>query len=118
MLHPNKFFNNVSIQNCNDVSKQDVRKKLMNTHPLNFLESQIKLHIYKVKLVYRTHMENLRTSEKIIVTNICPGGETDTKNSFESLINRSVEKYRRDHTLKYIEVVEVHHVCDVVLQIG
>lgn len=119
MLHPNKFFSTVMINNCNSMPIQDMRQKLIDTHPLNFLKSQIEIPVYKVKLIYETHKNNLKISEKIFLPNVCSGGvKKDTEYNLEFLINKSIEEYKKDHTLKYVQIIDINHICDVVLQFG
>lgn len=73
-VHPSKFFKMAEILNCNGVPDRILKQKLENVHPLNFLNAQIKLPVYKVGIRYRTRRGNLKETEKYMLAGINPGG--------------------------------------------
>ena len=55
-MHPSKFFEECSIRTGIDVVEVydgDLKEKLKNVHPKNFLKTQIALPVYKITISYR-----------------------------------------------------------------
>lgn len=73
MLHPSKFFEWCAIRIGIDVFElfnNDLKYKLMNIHPRNFIKSKLDIPIYKVSVGYETEKGNytvMNTPESIEV---------------------------------------------------
>lgn len=62
-MHPNRFFDECSIRSGVDtveVFDEELRAKLKNTHPKNFIKTRIELPIYEIKLEYFTEKEIIK----------------------------------------------------------
>lgn len=118
MLHPSKFFEWCVIRTGIDVVEifdDNLKKKLMNIHPKNFIKSKLELPVYKVSVGYETDKGNYKESEKYMILN--NGGEQEYDDMWADIFARDYEsKYAA--SIKNIEVLNVEFVGDAVLQIG
>lgn len=118
MLHPNKFFDLCTIRTSIDtfeIFDDNLKKKLMNIHPQNFIKTKLELPIYKVLVGYETHKDNYKKSEKYMILN-----NNDEKEYDDMWADMFARDYETEHkeSIKNIEVLNVEFVGDAVLQIG
>ena len=69
-MHPSEFFKNCSLRTGIDVFEiydSDLKEKLRNIHPKNFLKTKITLPVYKVNLSYLTEKGNYKTVDRYAV---------------------------------------------------
>lgn len=118
MLHLSKFFELCEIRTGIDVFEifdDTLKKKLMNIHPRNFINSKLEFPVYKIVVEYETKMGNVKESEKYMILNNQNEQEYD---------DMWIDMFIRDYKLKYkesinnVQVLNVEFVGDAVLQIG
>lgn len=115
-MHPNKFFNEVNLRTGIDtfeIFDGDLKQKLSELHPLNFIKTKITLPIYQIKICYFTDSGNYKKANKYMVMD----------NSFEeeycdSWSEMFLKDYSEKYNLKDLEILEIIHICDAVLPIG
>lgn len=118
MLHPNKFFEYCAIRTGIDIFEifdDNLKKKLMNVHPKNFIKSKLELPVYKVCVGYETEKGNYKEAEKYMVLN--HGGEKEYDDMWADMFARDYESEHKE-SIKNIEVLSADFVGDAVLQIG
>lgn len=118
MLHPSKFFEWCAIRTGIDVVEffdENIKKKLMNIHPKNFIKTKLELPVYKVAVGYETDKGNYKKSEKYMILN--NGGEQEYDDMWADIFARDYESEHKS-SIKNIEVLNVEFVGDAVLQIG
>ena len=119
MLHPSKFFEWCAIRpgggNVFEIFDDNLKKRLMNIHPKNFVRSKLELPVYKVLLGYNTGKGNYKESEKYMLLN-----NRFEKEYVDMLADMSARDYELEHnkSVKNIEVLSVDFIGDAVLQIG
>lgn len=118
MLHPSKFFEWCAIRTGIDVFEifdNDLKNKLMNIHPRNFIKSKLELPVYRVFVRYETEKGNCKEARKYMILN--NSGEQEYDDMWAEMFTRDYEsEYKK--TIKNIEVLNVEFVGDAVLQIG
>lgn len=118
MLHPSKFFEWCAIRTGIDIFEifdNDLKNKLMNIHPRNFIKSKLELPIYKISVEYETEKGNYKESEKYMILN--NANEQEYDDLWADMFVRDYEsKYKE--SIKNIKVLNVEFVGDAVLQIG
>jgi len=115
-VHPNKFFQMVKVQNYNHMCGQELQLRLMDMQPLNFLNTQIVLPLYKISIKYKTQRGNSKQSERFILTNLPGGGKTGTEDC-NRIIQNAVAEYGKSRFWVYSEITQISYFCDVVLSI-
>ena len=73
-MHPNKFFNEVNLRTGIDtfeIFDGDLKQKLSELHPLNFIKTKITLPIYQIKICYFTDSGNYKKANKYIRCIFC-----------------------------------------------
>lgn len=71
-MHPNRFFDECSIRTGIDtveIFDEELRSKLRNTHPKNFIKTKVELPVYEIKLAYFTAKGNYKVSHRYAVFN-------------------------------------------------
>ncbi len=118
MLHPSKFFEWCSIRTGIDVFEifdEELKKKMMNIHPRNFIKSKVEFPIYKVSVGYETERGNYKRSEKYMMLN--NSGEQEYEDIWADMFVRDYESEHKK-TIKNIEVLSIEFLGYAVLQIG
>lgn len=118
MLHPSEFFKWVAIRIGIDVFEifdEELRKKLMNVHPRNFIKSKITHPVYRIKVSYETDRGNYKESEKYMILD-SPGEAEYDDFWAEMFVKDYEEMYQK--TIKNLKVLHIDYVGDAVLQIG
>lgn len=118
MLHPSKFFEWCAIRTGIDVFEifdDDLKKKMMNIHPRNFIKSKLELPVYKVSVGYETEKGNHKESEKYMILNNT--GEQEYDDMWADMFARDYESEYKE-SIRNIQVLNVEFVGDAVLQVG
>lgn len=118
MLHPSKFFEWCAIRTGIDVFEsfdEELKRRLVNIDPRNFIKSKLELPVYKVTVGYETQKGNYKESEKYMILNNREEQEFD-----DVWADMFAKDYESEHkeSIKNIEVINVKFVGDAVLQIG
>lgn len=118
MLHPKNFFEWCVIRTGIDVFEifdDNLKKKLMNIHPRNFIKSKLELPVYKVLVGYDAEKGNYKEAEKYMILNNTSEQEYD--DMWADMFARDYESEYKT-SIKNIQVLNVEFVGDAVLQIG
>jgi hypothetical protein len=118
VLHPSKFFEWCAIRTSIDMFEifdDNLKQKLMNIQPKNFIKSKIVHPVYEVKVGYETGCGNYKESTKYMIMD---NPDQDEYSDFWA--DMFVKDYEREHkeSIKNIEVLNIQHICDAVLRIG
>ena len=119
-MHPSKFFKETNLRTGIDtfeIFDEDLKQKLMQIHPLNFIKTKVTLPVYKVLVSYETHKGNLKEIEKYMVMD-SPVDEQEGEYYNEVWAEMLTQDYGQEHSMKNIKVLNVEHICDAVLPIG
>lgn len=118
-MHPSDFFENCSLRTGIDtfeILDEDLKQKLKNIHPKNFLKTKITLPVYKINLSYVTEKGNYRTVDRYTVM--------DSKSDDEYVdfwIDMFIHDYNKDnpnHKMTKCEVNSIERICEAVLPLG
>lgn len=118
-MHPSKFFEECSIRTGLDVVEifdEDLKEKLKNVHPKNFLKTKIEMPVYKVTISYQTKTGNYKEAEKYMVMN-----SKDADEFIDSWIDMFIHDYNAEnpqHPMLNPEVKDYERLGDAVLPIG
>lgn len=119
-MHPSKFFKETNLRTGIDtfeIFDEDLRQKLMQIHPLNFIKTKITLPVYKVLVSYETPKGNFKEIEKYMVMD-SPVDKQEGEYYNEIWAEMFTEDYGKEHSMKNMKVLDVSHICDAVLPIG
>ena len=117
-MHPNKFFKEVGLRTGIDtfeILDTDLKNKLQELHPMNFIKTKITLPVYRVLLSYETSSGNYKKSEKYMVMDNAPDGEESYEDFWADML---ADDYCKKYKMKNVSILEVQHICDAVLPIG
>lgn len=118
-MHPSVFFENCSLRTGIDtfeIFDEDLKEKLKNIHPKNFLKTKITLPVYKINLSYRTGSGNYKTVDRYVVM--------DSKEEDEYVdfwVDMFIQDYNRDnpnHKMVECNVNSINLLGEAVLPIG
>ena len=118
MLHPSDFFKWCAIRigiNIFEIFDDDLKKKLMNIHPKNFIKSKLELPIYKITVSYETGRGNHKKSEKYMILDSKDEQEYD--DMWADMFARDYELHHKE-SIKNIQILNIKFVGDAVLLIG
>ena len=118
MLHPSEFFKWCAIRTGIDTFElisENLRQKLINIHPKNFIKSRITHPIYEITVGYETKHGKYKKLKKYMI------GDSTEEDEFSDVwmdiyIRDYQEKYK--DTIKNIKILAVEYIADAVLQIG
>lgn len=117
-MHPSKFFKETNLRTSIDtfeIFDSELKEKLQNLHPMNFIKTKVTLPVYRVLVSYETDNGNYKKSEKYMVMD----NPVDESESYEEFWADMLAKdYADSHGLKNVDILEVLHICDAVLPIG
>lgn len=117
-MHPCEFFKQCAIRTGIDIFEifdNDLKQKLMNIHPRNFIKSRIVHPVYEVTIRYETSRGNHKESTKCMVLDSEPDEEYDE--FWADMFARDYEaEYKQ--SIKNIKILKIAHIGDAVLQIG
>lgn len=116
-MHPSKFFKEVNLRTGIDVFEifdEDLKQKLIQIHPMNFIKTKVTLPVYKVIMSYDTGKGNRKESEKYMVMD-GPLGDDMCESILSNMLGQD---YMKEHGLTNLNILEVSYVCDAVLPIG
>lgn len=115
-MHPNKFFKEVSLRTGIDtfeIFDGDLKEKLSELHPLNFIKTKVTLPVYQVTIGYSTHNGNYKKSDKYMVMN-----NIDENEFSDVWSDMFVKDYEEKYHLKDMKILNIKYICDAVLPIG
>lgn len=115
-MHPSNFFNEVNIRvgiDTFEVFDNELKYKLVNAHPLNFIKSKITMPVYEISMSYFTNNWNYKTATKyMVLDNIIENEHSD------SWVDMFARDYAEKYKLHNMKVLDMKYICDAVLQIG
>lgn len=115
-MHPNKFFTEANLRTGIDtfeVFDGDLKKKLSELHPLNFIKTKVTLPVYQITMSYFTDNGNYKETDKYMVMDNL--ADAEYSDMWSDMFARDyAEKYR----LKDLQILNIEHICDAVLPIG
>lgn len=117
-MHPSKFFEEVHLRTGIDtfeIYDAELKEKLSQVHPLNFIKTKIVLPVYKVTIQYMTSNEKLKQAEKYMILD---GAQTSQDDDEDFWADMYIRDYAKEHELNQAEVISVEKICDAVLPIG
>ncbi|WP_143323010.1 hypothetical protein [Clostridium sp. HBUAS56010] len=118
-MHPNKFFSEVSCRTDIEVFEifdRDLKEKLKNIHPNNFLKTKITLPVYKLILDYDTESDNHKTVERYMVMD--SPLEEEFSDCWADIYCRDYNSDHPNRQMKNLNIIDIVHICDAVLPIG
>ena len=118
MLHPSKFFEWCAIRTGMDVFEifdDNLKQKLINIHPKNFIKSKLEFPVYKVTIGYETERGNYKKADKYMILN-----NTSEQGYDDIWADMFTKDYELEHKtiIKNVEVLNVEFIGDAVLQIA
>ena len=116
-MHPSKFFKETSLRTGIDTFEtfdDNLKQKLMQIHPMNFIKTRVTLPVYKVVMSYDTDRGNRKETEKYMVMD-SSSSEDICEDMWADMFGRD---YAKEHGLINLNILEVSHICDAVLPIG
>lgn len=115
-MHPSKFFKEVNLRTGIDtfeIFDEDLKGKLSELHPLNFIKTKITLPVYQITMSYFTDNGNYKKTNKYMVMD--NPGEDEFSDMWSDMFSRD---YAEKYHLKDLKILDMKHICDAVLPIG
>ena len=115
-MHPNKFFKETNLRTGIDtfeIFDGDLKKKLSELHPLNFIKTKVTLPIYQITMSYLTDKGNYKETDKYMVMD--SSFEEEYSDMWSEMF---ANDYGKKYNLKDLQVLDIKHICDAVLPIG
>lgn len=120
-LHPSKIFDEAACRTGIDVFEifdEDLRQKLKNIHPKNFLKTIITLPVYRVMVKYETDKGNRKELEKYMIMDT-PMDSVEDEEYFNEIWGEMYgQDYCNEHNFRDFHISKVEYICDAVLPIG
>ena len=116
VVHPNKFFKEADLMTGIDtfeIFDGDLKEKLSELHPLNFIKTKITLPVYQITMSYFTDNGNFKKSDKYMVMD-----NTDEDEFSDMWADMFTRDYAEKYHLKDLQILDMKHICDAVLPIG
>lgn len=118
MLHPSEFFKWCAIRTGIDIFEifdNQLKEKLMNIHPQNFIKTRIVHPVYKVTVSYTTDRGNYKELEKYMILD--SPEEEEYEDFWADMLSRDYEeKYKQK--INDLKILSIEHISDAVLEIG
>lgn len=118
-MHPSEFFENCSLRTGIDTFEffdEDLKQKLKNIHPKNFLKTKITLPVYKINLSYVTEKGNYKTVDRYTVMD--SKLDDEDIDFWTSMFVRDYNKDNPNHKMTKCEVNSIERICEAVLPLG
>lgn len=118
-MHPSKFFEECSIRTGIDVVEvydENLKEKLKNVHPKNFLKTQIALPVYKITISFQTESGNFRKTEKYTVME--SGDDDEYIDFWVEMFIRDYNAENPHHKMINPHVDSIIRLGDAVLRLG
>lgn len=102
-MHPTVFCDNIKLQNGNhygaitEDEKTDLLNRLRNTHPRNFLASDMFMTIVELNISYDSHHGNRKTATKISIQKLNLYSADDAEYQAQIQAEADIEKYNVIH---------------------
>lgn len=115
-MHPNKFFKEVNLIikiDTVEIFDEDLKERLSELHPLNFIKVKVTLPVYQITMSYFTDNGNYKKSDKYMVM------DNPSEDEFSDMwADMFVRDYAQKYHLKDLQILEMKYICDAVLPIG
>lgn len=115
-MHPNKFFKEVNLRikiDTVEIFDEDLKERLSELHPLNFIKVKVTLPVYQITMSYFTDNGNYKKSDKYMVM------DNPSEDEFSDIwSDMFVRDYAQKYHLKDLQILDIKHICDAVLPIG
>lgn len=115
-MHPNKFFKETNLRTGIDtfeIFDGDLKQKLSELHPLNFIKTKVTLPVYQITMSYSTENGNYKETDKyMVMDNSCENEYSDF------WADMFIKDYAEKYHLKDLQILGIKHICDAVLPIG
>lgn len=118
-MHPNRFFDECAIRTGIDtveILDEELRSKLRDTYPKNFIKTRIELPIYQIKLAYFTAKGNYKNAYRYAVFN--SQDDNEYSDFWLDMFVRDYNNENPDHPMKDCEILDMKYIGDAVLPIG
>lgn len=118
-MHPSKFFSEVSCRtgiDIFDIFDNDLKEKLKNIHPQNFIKTKVTLPVYEIEIEYFTENGNYKRVKKNMVLDSAL--EDKYSDNWADILCRAYSSGNPNHIMNNMHVLNVEHICDAVLPIG
>lgn len=118
-MHPSKFFDECSLRTDIDtieIFDSDLKEKLKNVHPKNFLKTKIMLPVYQINLSYLTDCGNYKTVDRYAVMD-----SSNDDEYFDFWLDMFVRDYNDsnpNHKMMDCKINSINRICEAVLPIG
>ena len=115
-MHPNKFFKETNLRTDIDtfeIFDGDLKQKLSELHPLNFIKTKVTLPVYQITMSYLTENGNYKETDKYMVMDNL--SEDEYSDFWADMFARD---YAEKYHLKDLHILDMKHICDAVLPIG
>ena len=118
-MHPNRFFDECAIRTGIDtveIFDEELRSKLRDTHPKNFIKTRRELPVYQIKLAYFTAKGNYKNAYRYAVFN--SKDDNEYSDFWLDMFVRDYNNENPDHPMKDCEILDMKYIGDAVLPIG
>ena len=118
-MHPDRFFDECGIRTGIDtveIFDEELRSKLRNTHPKNFIKTKVELPVYEIKLAYFTAKGNYKVSHRYAVLN--SKEENEYSDFWLDMFVQDYNNENPDHPMKDCKILDMKYIGDAVLPIG
>lgn len=123
-MHPNIFFKECDCRTGIDVFEiydQELKNKLRETHPKNFIRTRIIHPVYRVVIDYETIRGNYKQAQKILVMDAPLSKDEDSMCWADIVAEEYLRDYNQEHPdnpMVRASVGRVDFLCEAVLKIG
>lgn len=118
-MHPSNFFKECNLRTDTsfvEIFDEDLRKRLQEIHPKNFLKTRITMPVYRIKIEYHTNSGSYRIAEKYAVF------DSSVDDEYADMwLDMFVTDYNTEnpqHRMNDPKILSVEKICDAVLPIG
>lgn len=118
-MHPNKFFKECDLRTDVDfveVFDTDLKEKLENIHPKNFIKTRVTMPVYKIAVEFYTNNGNYRTAEKYAVFD--SSSDDEYADMWLDMFVADYNSENPQHRMNDPKILSVEKICDAVLPIG
>lgn len=118
-MHPSKFFENCGLRTGIDtfeIYDEELKQKLKNVHPKNFLKTRITLPVYKVNLSYVTEKGNWKTAIRYAVMD--SKADDEYTDFWVDMFIRDYNNSNPNHKMIKCRINGIERICEAVLPLG
>lgn len=118
-MHPSEFFENCGLRTGIDtfeIYDEELKQKLKNVHPKNFLKTRITLPVYKVNLSYVTEKGNWKTAIRYAVMD--SKADDEYTDFWVDMFIRDYNNSNPNHKMIKCRINGIERICEAVLPLG